>query len=314
MRFAVESWDPAYGAPADEARLEPSEVTVDPAVEVDPDAWEPISPDPSAAPSSILFIDGIRRIDSRVWITEGDLPRPGLCATVAAGAVRCSPGRAEVVAALVERGLATAAESAHPIETDGCGTYQVRTAHGDDDADLYLAIHNHMTQIELEVSEEWGGTTQGCELVVFDGPLRHRDSALGVGYVKTQHKQYLEGRPQRVLAALGPGQRTPVFSIGADGPSARWSWYLRLPGPVDHPLSGIVRLELPGIGDVEMATGRADAVSAALPRFASEPHKEGRAPQNLYPISGLEYQLRRRLGDPHLLERALRRVAAAAGR
>ena len=78
-------------------------------------------------------------------------------------------------------------------------------------------------------------------------------------------------------------------------------------------MSGIVRLELPGTGSVTDAITRAEVVSACLPRFASEPHKEARAPQNLYPISGLERELRRRIGDPVLLERALR-IAAGSER
>jgi hypothetical protein len=57
---------------------------------------------------------------------------------------------------------------------------------------------------------------------------------------------------------------------------------------------------------VAEAAERADAVTALLPRYASEPHKDGRAPQNLYPIAGLENELRRRLGDALLMERALR--------
>ena len=52
-------------------------------------------------------------------------------------------------------------------------------------------------------------------------------------------------------------------------------------------------------------------MTATLPRFASAPHKDPRAPQNLYPISGLERVLRRRLGDPLLILRALRSAAAA---
>ena len=55
----------------------------------------------------------------------------------------------------------------------------------------------------------------------------------------------------------------------------------------------------------------ADLSQAMLPRFASAEYKDARAPQNLYPIAGLERELRRRLGDPRLLYRALR-VAAAA--
>ena len=45
----------------------------------------------------------------------------------------------------------------------------------------------------------------------------------------------------------------------------------------------------------------ADRLSATLPRFASVPQKEDRAPQNLHPIAGLERELRHRLGDPRLL-------------
>ena len=60
---------------------------------------------------------------------------------------------------------------------------------------------------------------------------------------------------------------------------------------------------------VSAAAAIADQVTAALPRFASEPHKDGRAPQNLYPIAGLERDLRHRLGDPQVLYRALRLAA-----
>ena len=64
-----------------------------------------------------------------------------------------------------------------------------------------------------------------------------------------------------------------------------------------------------GDGEVGAARRLADQLTARLPRFASRPHKDSRAPQNLYPIAGLERELRRRLGDPAFVERALR-VAA----
>ena len=74
-------------------------------------------------------------------------------------------------------------------------------------------------------------------------------------------------------------------------------------------MSGIVRCELAGLGTVADAARRANMVAATLPRYASEPHKEPRAPQNLYPIAGLENDLRHKLGDRDVMERALR-VAA----
>jgi hypothetical protein len=43
--------------------------------------------------------------------------------------------------------------------------------------------------------------------------------------------------------------------------------------------------------------------------LASVPHTDPRAPQNLVPIGGLERELRHRLGDQHILYRALRAAA-----
>jgi hypothetical protein len=130
--------------------------------------------------------------------------------------------------------------------------------------------------------------------------------------VKTQHVQYLPDDVVGVLGRLDVGQRTPLVLIGDRGAWSRRSWYLRLPGPRSHPLSGIVRCEVPALGPVDAAITRADEVSSCLPRFASEPHKESRAPQNLTPIAGLEQRLRHLLGDPVLLDRSLR-LAAASG-
>jgi hypothetical protein len=93
---------------------------------------------------------------------------------------------------------------------------------------------------------------------------------------------------------------------------ARWSWYVRLPGPLVHPLAGVVRCEaatdLPRSSAIELA----DRAACSLPRFASAVHKDNRAPQNLYPIAGLERTLRNRLGDQGLLLRGLRAAAATA--
>ena len=44
----------------------------------------------------------------------------------------------------------------------------------------------------------------------------------------------------------------------------------------------------------------------ALPPFASEPHKDARAPQNLIPTGALEQAMGRALGDARLVERRIR--------
>lgn len=302
MKFAVESWDPSYGSAIDELVEETTE-EVDLFVEVPPDRWGPLDCDGAAPAGSVAFVDGVRRIDARVWITDDEEVRPGVCATVAAGVVRCADRSAEVTALEVRHGVYATAAGAGPIVTSHA-TYDLVPCTGDSPEDLYLGVHRRMTALEAEVS----ATVSDCELVVFDGPLRGRERPDGVGYVKTQHVRYLPEDRQDVLGQLGDGQRSPVFLIG--GRFTRYSWYLRLPGPRVHPLSGVVRCELPGLGPAAEAVVRAAGTCVTLCRFASAPHRESRAPQNLTPIAGLEARLRARLGDPLLLERGLRRAAA----
>ena len=92
MRFVVETWDPAYGSPVRDHDLDASSQSVDATVEYPLHQWRPITPpdraDPMAVPI-VSFVDGVRRIDARLWIDEPDgRSRPGVCASVAAGAVR----------------------------------------------------------------------------------------------------------------------------------------------------------------------------------------------------------------------------------
>jgi Uncharacterized protein conserved in bacteria len=63
---------------------------------------------------------------------------------------------------------------------------------------------------------------------------------------------------------------------------------------------------------IDAAVELADVSTATLPRFASTPYKDARAPQNLVPIAGLEKRLRALLGDSRLLHRTLVRNASLA--
>jgi hypothetical protein len=303
LEFTVETWAPEYGVTADAERLEQAEGDVVFDAEHPAGEWSAIDPQPPATPpEQVVFIDGVRRVDARVWITDGSRTHSGLCASVAAGAVCCREGEARVVGSTVFRGVyADATVAGGPIVTRH-GAYDFVPCTSSAPDDLYRAIHERMTLLETQIEGV------DAELVVFDGPLRGRTYLEGVGFIKTQHVQYLPDREQQVLTTLRAGQRTPLFLIGGSR-FTRWSWYLRLPGPFAHPMSGIARCEVPGRGSVDDAARRADTVTATLPRFASEPHKDSRAPQNLYPIAGLEDDLRHRLGDRDLMERALRRAA-----
>lgn len=304
MKFSVETWAHEYEGAGDPAQLDATTGSVDPYVEVDAAAWGPVDPAATPRPGSVCFIDGVRRIDARIWIEHDGVTRPGACATVAAGVVHCGPDRASVVECRVSHAVFARAEGAGPVLTRHA-TYELHPVPDDSAEGIYLGIHERMTSLELSLS-----ALDDAELVIFDGPLRGRALTTGVGFVKTQHVRYLPEELEPTIGVLRHGQRTPVFLINQGG-ATRWSWYLRLPGPVAHAYSGIVRCELPGSGTVADAASRANQVTAMLPDFASEPHKDPRAPQNLYPIAGLERELRRRLGDSSVLERSLRQAAAA---
>lgn len=301
MRFDVEAWDPAYGAPS-EAELVDSTENVDPSVELEANQWRPLLPESDPAPD-ILFVDGVRRVDANLWIDrEGHFPGFGLAATFAAGAVRCNGG-AKVVAAEVRRGVFTGID-ADPVETS-VGRYEVMSTRGSTPEELWLGIQERMGDLEGLVAESQGDAA----LVVVDGPLSHRRHVEGaVGYVKTQHVQYLPEELRATLAVLPVGYRTPLFLTTTSW--SRFSWYLRLANGTG-PAGGLVRCEVKADMGVSDAARLANLVSASLPRYASARHKDPRAPQNLYPIGGLERELRRRLGDRDLAMRALR---VAAGR
>jgi hypothetical protein len=306
MRFAIDTWEPDYGTPTEPGALQPSDVPTRVDAERSEAEWAPIA---TAAPRApvVLFIDGVRRIEARVWITEDDgSVALGVAASYGAGVVRCD-GKAEIVVAEVERKLLTAARSGASITTKH-GTFGCVAVASDSPEALSLELQRQMGRLEIDAARQ-AVEGETAALVVVDGPLRQHGHLPGtVGSIKAQHRSYGPAIVAETVGRLGAGERTPVFVIGE--PFPRWSWYLRLPGPVPHPLAGVVRCEATDDLSTEEAVALADVVAATLPRYASEPHKDSRAPQNLYPIAGLERALRRRLGDQQLLIRALRRAAA----
>lgn len=306
MRFRVDPWDAAYGASV-EVDLTPSEIDVHAEVERLAADWCPVPPTADArAPGTVLFVDGVRRVDARVWIDApaGDDALPGICASYAAGVVRCAES-ARLVASVVTRGMFSAAD-ATDIATRH-GTYVARVATGSDPEALWLALQDQMARREVEMAEAARREVppDADALLVVDGPLSGRSHVPGaIGMVKTHNVSYLPPELHRVVGRLGPAERTPLFTLG--GRWSRHSWYLRLPGSPDAPWAGVVRCECSADLPVADAVALAGSVAVTLPRFASHAHKDARAPQNLYPIGGLERELRRRLGDPELLYRALR--------
>ncbi len=306
MRFTVESWDPAFGSPVEGSVDETLPPSVDLAVEVPASQWAAISPPASRAVSRLLFVDGVRRIDARVWLEDGsgDVAL-GICASYAAGGVVCAED-ARLAGSEIERGL-FAPHPAAGIRT-WAGAYQPKATGGGGVPDLINALREGLRNLEVKAARR----AQGADLVIVDGPLtRHDQLTAAVGYIKSHRVDYLPEELRKLVSGLLPGQRTPLFVTQTTW--SRYSWYLRLPGGAGHAWAGVVRCELPASLSAAEAASRADQVSASLPRFASLRHKEPRAPQNLFPIAGLERELRRRLGDPQLLYRAICRASDPKG-
>ncbi|GAA4549759.1 hypothetical protein [Pseudonocardia xishanensis] len=318
MRFSVDPWDPSYGTSDDGERGE-SSAEVDAGVELPVGAWRPIPADPAVvAPEAVLFVDGVRRVDAQIWVDDGEGgAAPGLCASYAAGVVCCcEPHGAHLVEGLehgVRHGVFTTAPEAADIATSA-GTYRAHVAAARRDIPPMQALSLAL-QVDLADAELWAAGRSrllGCvsdDLLVVDGPLHGRENLpRAIGFIKSHRTEYLEDPLRKVVGRLSAGERTPVLRI--DGSWKRYSWYLRLPCPPGTPWAGIVRIECSAALPAEGAVLLASLSQTTLPRFASTAYKDSRAPQNLYPIGGLERQLRRRLGDPGLLYRALRRAAA----
>jgi len=307
-RIFVEAWDPEYGSSFAPVDRTPSLAEVDPSVEVAAGSWKPIPPESAAgAAERLAFIDGVRRIDAFVWIEDTDGPnrrlRRGLCASYAAGVVTIER-RAEIRDIQVRRRLLTAGGGA-PLATEA-GVYTPEPGAGESEAQLSSGLQELLRRLEIEVAVK----EKGFDLLVVDGPLSSHHAREGVvGYVKSHHVSYLEPELERVLASLEPFERTPLFLTTTS--YRRYSSYLRLGGDRRHPFSGVVRLELSAESPLPMVQRLASLAARTLPRFGSVPHKDPRAPQNLFPLGALERELRRRLGDHGIVHRALR--AAAAG-
>jgi hypothetical protein len=124
MRFSVDGWDPAYGASLElEEQLAESTASVTVDVELPAGQWRAIDATADVVlPAAVLFVDGVRRIEARVWIDE-DSPDGGapadataaLCASYGAGVVCCSGQQAHVVLAEMRRGVFSVAS--RPVGT-----------------------------------------------------------------------------------------------------------------------------------------------------------------------------------------------------
>ena len=277
MRFFVDAWDVSYGTAlaVAEADLPASAARVETNVETPADQWAPIPVSSGVAhPSAVLFVDGVRRIDARVWIDDapaagnGTPPAPlaagvaatasmAVCASYAAGVVCCCghPGRrqAHLLAAEIRRGLFTTATHATSIQT-WAGTYRARHTIGRDAVPPAMTLSNAIQQDLADAeaitagaaraalgtpAEHAGSPPRGLDggvddLLVIDGPLH-----------KLTHLPRTMGLIKTHRAGYLPPELNQVVASLAAGQRTpvflmgttweRHAWYLRLPSTPDVP-------------------------------------------------------------------------------
>ena len=269
MRFSVDPWDPSYGVSLDAADGQ-SQQKVDVDVELLPDRWRPIDPEPGVAPpAAVLFVDGVRRVDAQVWVdgdAGGDVDAaeavPALCASYAAGVVCCCPrDGAHLAAAEVRRGLVTTAAHAVDVVT-GAGRYTADVielkANQVPGQVLSQRVQGLLNEVEIAVAaraREQLGVDD--DLIVVDGPLRGRDRlARALGYIKTHHTAYLDPEQNEVVGRLGAGQRTPLFRLTSIG---GWRRYTLVPAPALRAGGAVGRGRPAGVQRRAARAGRRDA-------------------------------------------------------
>lgn len=307
LQIAVDAWSPEMGTGGGSPEpLGRAAGSVDPDVELGSADWAPRSPTLDAVTGEVAFIDGVRRIEGNLWLSRpGERTRQAIAASIGAGIVRCTATAATITTCEVQRLLLGPAGVIDHLDTDA-GRFVARPVADDDPDTLRAGVQERLRRLERRVLED----AADADLVVVDGPL---DAALNVeravGYVKSHHVGYLDAPVSDTVAALRAGQRTPLFLITSSW--TRYAWCLRLPyGGDAHPWAGVVRCEASADLPRAEVVALADRVTVTLPRFASQPHTDRRAPQNLHPIGGLERELTHRLGDAALVLRGLRAATA----
>jgi hypothetical protein len=307
LPLRVDPWAPEYDASLQLVDAGDDDEAVPVAVDVERAVWGPVDPAPGETPR-LSIVDGVRRVELRVVTDVERRIHYGLFGSAAVGAARLDT-RAEIADVVVQRFLVMGgglAPGDRTVAAPGGSLVFEGIAVADATAMAPLAgLQEQMRAAEAALAEQLAG--RPGEVVIVDGPLQplRPPTGLILGYVKRMLRGYLGPAEAPLLARLRRGQRTPVFAILDRHP--RYAWYVRLApaAPVAHGFAGVARLEISQTSGLEEAVRAADLSARALPRLASTPDRDPRAPQNLVPVGALEHHLRHRLGDPAWIRRLL---------
>jgi hypothetical protein len=215
MKLRVDPWDPEYGGSIElDSDLGPP-AGLDLGVEVD-GGWSPVPAPAVRSAVCCAFIDGVRRIDLRLFAEEGDTAAPGLAGSWAVGSA-WSTLPPEISDVRLGRELVVggglAADVLDVAIGDGAVRFAPRSVTGLTPLEPIQGLQNAMREAEGALAQDV--LSRGsAELVVFDGPLTYFAAGPAIGLVKRQSRAYLDGEHAQVLGRLRVGERTPIFKFG----------------------------------------------------------------------------------------------------
>jgi hypothetical protein len=290
-------------------QLSDEEETVPVDIRVESAAWAAVRPGPAPRPERIAFVDGVRRVEHRLLIGNGERTVFGLLGSFGVGAVLVDGvarvGHETIGRVAVAGGGLKLEPFVAPVDGRGALLFEPRSEPETTPVAPVEGLQKAMRHTEAGLAERLSAEV---DVVFLDGPLTFLTAAAGgsvVGFVKRLLRNYLDPSAHALLPRLEVGERTPLFLI--PGREPRYSWYVRIARgrAIESALTGVVRLEARAARGLDEAKAVADLSAREMRRFASDATRDPRAPQNLYPIGGLEARLKHLLGDAAVVRRAV---------
>jgi len=277
-------------------------------IRVESAAWAAVRPGPAPRPGRIAFVDGVRRVEHRLLIGNGERTVFGLLGSFGVGAVLVDGGARvghETIGRVAVAGGGLKLDPfVAPVDGRASLLFEPRCEAENTPVAPVEGLQKAMRTTEAGLAARLSAEV---DVVFLDGPLTFLTAARGgvVGFVKRLLRNYLDPSAHALLPRLEVGERTPLFLI--PGREPRYSWYVRIARgrPIESALTGVVRLEARAARGLDEAKALADLSAREMHRFASDATRDPRAPQNLLPIGGLEARLKHLLGDAAVIRRAV---------
>ena len=213
MRLKVDTWDPEYGSSFEAIDPDLDDATLT-ARQVEGETWAPIAPDAPPARLRIGFIDGVRRIDSRLFAEDTSGIAPALAGSWAVG-VAWADRPPTIGPVRIGRELVIGGKLNHAGLQIRIGAavldYRSSSVPGNTPIDPIQGLQNAMRLAESGLAGDLFATV-GFDLFVLDGPLTYFAVAGPVvGMIKRQNSALPQARSDTDSRGTPPRRKNSDF-------------------------------------------------------------------------------------------------------